>query len=146
MKKTFYLSCLVMASIFNLSAQAYEGKGDVKINAGLNFYGYGTGINGAVDFGLNDWFSIGGGTSLYFSNPEKYNGENFFVYGRACFHLQDAFGLPEQWDVYPGINLGILGNEFGFGAHIGARYFFNDTWGMYAEIGNHGSIGVTLNL
>jgi len=53
--------------------------------------------------------------------------------------------LPEKLDIYPGINLGAVGRDFGIGAHIGARYFFTDKVGAFAEIGNNGSLGVSFN-
>ncbi len=127
-------------------SQAYEGKGDIKINVGISAFGYGSGLSGSVDFGILDWLSVGGGTDLYFSNPEKYKDENFYVYGRANFHVGELIGMSPEWDLYPGVNLGLVGDEFGLGAHVGARYFFNDIWGLFAELGNHGTLGVSLNL
>lgn len=145
MKKLFLIIFVLGATYFN--AQAFEGNGDVKINAGLNLFGYGSGISGSVDFGLNDWLSVGAGSDVYFSNPHKYEDSNFYLYGRLNFHLGEALSMPSQWDLYPGINLGILGNNtFGFNAHLGARYFFSEKLGMYMEIGNHGTLGISFNL
>ncbi len=146
MRKKLLVVIIALTSLLMVEAQAFEGKGDVKINAGFNAFGYGSGIAGSVDFGLMDWMSIGAGTTLYFSNREKYKDEHFFFYGRLNFHLGEVLNLPPSWDVYPGINLGLLGDSFGLGAHVGARYFFNDTWGIFAEVGNHGTLGVSLNL
>jgi hypothetical protein len=47
-------------------------------------------------------------------------------------------------DIYPGVDVGVLGKDFGIGAHIGARYFFTNRIGVFAEVGNNGSLGVSL--
>lgn len=129
-----------------VSAQAYTGKGDQKVNLGLNAWGYGTGITATYDYGLNQLISIGAGGNAYFDNYRDNNKDNrVFIFGRVNFHLREALELPEQLDIYPGIDLGVLGRDFGIGAHIGARYFFTDKFGVFAEVGNNGSLGVSFN-
>lgn len=129
------------------SAQAWGGEGDQKVQAGFSAWGYGTGITGSYDYGLGNIVSVGAGANIYFGNYRDNNKtNNFFIFGRAGFHLQEPLGLPSQWDVYPGINLGLIGSDFGIGAYIGARYFINDKIGIYAEVGNNGSLGVSINL
>ncbi|WP_299178302.1 DUF6646 family protein [uncultured Chryseobacterium sp.] len=129
------------------NAQAWTGKGDQKIQLGLNAWGYGTGVTGTYDYGLNKLLSIGAGLNAYFDGYKDNDKDNrVFVFGRLNFHLQEALELPEKWDIYPGVDLGVLGKDFGIGAHIGARYFFNDKVGVFAEVGNNGSIGVSFNL
>lgn len=129
-----------------LSAQAWTGNGDQKLQIGFNGWGYGTGITGTYDYGLGKIVSIGAGANIYFDgykDDDKDN--NFFVFGRLGFHLQDPLGLPEKWDIYPGVNLGVLGKDFGIGAHLGIRYYFNNNVGIYGEFGNNGSLGVSFN-
>lgn len=129
-----------------VSAQAYTGKGDQKVNLGLNAWGYGTGITATYDYGLNQLISIGAGGNAYFDNYRDNNKDNrVFIFGRVNFHLREALELPEQLDIYPGVDLGVLGRDFGIGAHIGARYFFTDKFGVFAEVGNNGSLGVSFN-
>jgi len=78
---------------------------------------------------------------------DKYENDDFGVFGRLNFHLQDPLGLPSQWDIYPGVDLGLLGKSGTyFGAHLGVRYFFNNNVGVYLEAGNNGSLGVSFNL
>ncbi len=130
-----------------LAAQAWSGNGDQKVQIGLSGWGNGTGITGTYDYGISNMLSLGGGANIYFDgykDDDKNN--NFFIFGRLNVHLQDVLGLPEQWDVYPGIDVGVLGNTLGLGAHIGARYFFNEKLGAFIEAGNNGSIGVSINL
>lgn len=129
------------------NAQAYTGKGDQKIQLGLNAWGYGTGVTGTYDYGLNKLISVGAGLNAYFGNYKDNDKDNrVFVFGRLNFHLKDALQLPEKLDIYPGVDVGVLGKDFGIGAHIGARYFFTDKIGVFAEVGNNGSLGVSFNL
>lgn len=125
-----------------LQAQAYKGGGDMKIQVGFSPYGHGSGLTGTFDYGLHEIFSIGGGVELYFSKDN----DNFYIFGRADAHLGKLINLPEDMDLYPGIDLGLLGNNFGFGAHLGYRYFFKDNIGVYIEVGSRGSFGLIFNL
>ncbi|MGU3376789.1 DUF6646 family protein [Chryseobacterium sp. M5A1_1a] len=129
------------------NAQAWTGKGDQKVQLGLSAWGYGTGITGTYDYGLNKLISVGAGLNGYFSNYKNNDKDNrVFVFGRLNFHLQEALNLPSKWDIYPGVDVGAVGKDFGIGAHIGARYFFTERIGVFAEVGNNGSLGVSFNL
>ncbi|MCF2221108.1 hypothetical protein QX233_17395 [Chryseobacterium gambrini] len=146
MKKLFFMFVLILTGTF-ANAQAWTGKGDQKINAGLSAWGYGTGITGTYDYGLNKLISVGAGLNIYFDNYKNNDDKNrAFVFGRINFHLKDALQLPEKLDIYPGADVGVVGNSFGLGAHIGARYFFTERIGVFAEVGNNGSLGVSINL
>lgn len=146
MKKLFFMFVLMLAGTF-ANAQAWTGKGDQKINVGLSAWGYGTGITGTYDYGLNKLISVGAGLNIYFDNYKNNDDKNHaFVFGRINFHLKDALQLPEKLDIYPGADVGVVGSNFGLGAHIGARYFFTERIGVFAEVGNNGSLGVSINL
>lgn len=146
MKKLFFILTLVLMGGI-AQAQAWTGKGDQKINLGLSAWGYGTGVTGTYDYGLNKLVSVGAGLNAYFEGYKDNNDDNrVFIFGRLNFHLQEALDLPSQWDIYPGVDIGVIGREFGIGAHIGARYFFTEKFGVFAEIGNNGSLGVSFNL
>ena len=146
MKKFFIAGLLMFLGTF-INAQAWQGTGDQKVQVGLSAWGNGTGITGTYDYGITNLLSVGGGANVYFDNyKDNDSNNNFFIFGRLNFHLQNALGLDSKWDVYPGVDVGIIKNTFGLGAHIGARYFFNDKLGAFVEIGNNGSIGVSINL
>ena len=146
MKKLFFMVTIFFFGAM-AQAQAWTGKGDQKIQLGLSAWGYGTGVTGTYDYGLNKLISVGAGINGYFSNYKNNDKDNrVFVFGRLNFHLQEALNLPSKWDVYPGVDLGVLGKDFGIGAHIGARYFFTEKIGVFAEVGNNGSLGVSFNL
>jgi len=146
MKKLVFM---LMFSVLGTAAhaQAWTGKGDQKIQLGLSAWGYGTGIAATYDYGLNKLISVGGGANAYFDNYKNNDKDNrVFIFGRLNFHLQDALDLPSKWDIYPGVDVGVLGRDFGIGAHIGAKYFFTEKFGVFAEVGNNGSLGVSFNL
>ncbi|WP_312390438.1 DUF6646 family protein [Chryseobacterium sp.] len=146
MKKLFFMLMMVFLGTA-ANAQAWTGKGDQKINLGLSAWGYGTGIAATYDYGLNKLISVGAGANAYFDNYKDNDKDNrVFIFGRLNFHLQDALDLPSKWDIYPGVDVGVLGRDFGIGAHIGAKYFFTEKFGVFAEVGNNGSLGVSFNL
>ena len=127
-------------------AQAWTGKGDQKVQAGVNAWGFGTGISGTYDYGLGELISVGGGAKFYFDNYRDNDDRNrAFLFGRINAHLQETLDLPERWDVYPGLHIGVVGRDFGLEAHIGARYFFTDKIGAFVELGSHGTAGVAIN-
>lgn len=145
MKKLVFMVMAMLTGAF-ANAQAYTGKGDQKVNLGLNAYGYGTGITATYDYGLNQLISVGGGANAYFDGYKDNNKDNrVFVFGRVNFHLSEVLELPAKFDLYPGVDLGVLGKDFGIGAHIGVRYFFTEKIGVFAEVGNNGSLGVSFN-
>lgn len=137
--------CLVVSQM--ASAQAWTGNGDQKVQIGLSAWGNGTGITGTYDYGLGEIVSVGGGANFYFSGYKEHNKENnYFIFGRLNAHLQKLLNMDEQWDLYPGLDVGVVGNTLGLGAHIGVRYFFNDKFGAFIEAGNNGSLGISINL
>lgn len=146
MKKILVAATMLLFSQFAF-AQAWQGNGDQKVQIGVSAWGNGTGITGTYDYGLGNIISVGAGANVYFSGyKEQDKNNNFFIFGRLNAHLQNVLNLDNQWDIYPGLDLGVIGNTFGLGAHIGARYFFNDKFGAFVELGNNGSIGVSINL
>ncbi|ASW75466.1 hypothetical protein IQ37_02810 [Chryseobacterium piperi] len=146
MKKLVFMFMVVFFGTA-VNAQAWTGKGDQKVQLGFSAWGYGTGITGTYDYGLNKLISVGAGLNGYFSGYKNNNNDNkVFIFGRLNFHLKEALQLPEKLDIYPGVDLGVVGKDFGIGAHIGARYFFTERIGVFAEVGNNGSLGVSVNL
>ncbi|RLD73658.1 MAG: hypothetical protein DRJ07_20535 [Bacteroidetes bacterium] len=125
---------------FSSFAQSFDGKGDAKINLGYDIYGHGNGIRGSFDIGLCDLFSVGAGAAYYFDNDKN----DYYLFARTAMHLGLLLDFPEQLDMYPGISLGYLsGNDIGYDAYLGIRYFFTEKIGVFAEIGNTGSVGLS---
>lgn len=142
MKKLTLITCLLLGTVF-AQAQSYDGKGDQKLNIGYEAYGYGTGIKATYDYGLSELFSVGAGANAYFNEGEN----DYFIYARTQIHLGIAFDFPCMLDLYPGVELGYLSSEkVGLGAYLGIRYFVSKKVGFFAEIGNNGSVGVSINV
>lgn len=145
MKKTIVLLLLIFG-IYSASAQAWTGIDDQKAQAGLNIWGKGHfGVVGTFDYGVAEAVSIGAGAAIYTKGPKDRADRGraeFSVFGRADYHLMDALALGDNFDIYPGITMGIMGSSFDFGVHLGARLFFTKNIGAFAEIGNRGSIGI----
>ncbi len=136
MKKLFLTLGIVAFGFASAQSDAYSGKGDTRLNVGANFQDGGTGIHTSLDFGLGQSFSVGvqagyllGVKEYTLLGKPKFE-DRFDVKVRANAHLGDVIGLPENFDVYPGLNLGLKN----FGAHVGARYFFNKGFGVFGEM------------
>ena len=143
MKKIIFILLVSLLSS-GINAQNFTGKGDQKLQAGFTFYGYGTGIKASYDYGLSDEFSIGAGANFF--NSGTYS-SSFFIFGRGDYHFGNIIDLPDELDVYAGLELGLIGNtNFGIGGHAGARYEISNNWGAFLEIGNNGAIGLYLSL
>lgn len=136
MKKLFLASMVAFFGMANAQTDAFKGAGDLKAQVGANFQKWGTGIQVSLDYGLGESFSIGavGGYTLGFKelpNVDKPSADQRFdVKARASAHLGKVIGLPNNVDIYPGLDLGLKN----FGGHVGARYFFDKGFGLFTEI------------
>lgn len=150
MKKSTLLSIIVALSALFMTqaadAQVWSGRGDQKFQIGLAPYGYGTGIVASYDHGIHEFLSLGVGGEYYFSRTKKYEDQHFFIAGRLNLHLNPLLGLGDKFDIYPGVKLGLHGDRFGWGAHLGLRYMLTPKVGIFGEFGNMGGIGVAINL
>lgn len=124
-------------------SQSYEGKGDQKINLGYEIYGNGNGIKFTYDHGISKLFSVGAGASYYFNDNES----DYFIYARTNVHLGIVWDLPCKLDIYPGVELGYLSEEaIGITGYVGFKYLITKNFGLFAEIGNNGSAGLTYDI
>jgi hypothetical protein len=134
---------LLLAVLFISSAmfaQSYDGKGDKKINFGYEFYGFGNGVTASFDYGISDLFSVGLGGSYYFSNDDN----DYYIFARTAIHLGELLDFNEKFDIYPGVDIGYLQrNDIGFGGYLGFRFFFTESFGIFAEFGNTGKAGLS---
>lgn len=72
---------------------------------------------------------------------------------RADYYFDSLMSLPEPWDIWGGVDTGIvLGGDddaFNLNAHVGVEYKFSPAWGLLAEFGggtaSFGGIGVGLH-
>lgn len=132
--KNIFTFLLISVTAISFS-QAYSGKGDQKGQVGFSAQNGGTGINVSYDSGIGENISIGV-SSVYLlnSNNGAYNlnfEDRFDVKARFNANIGNVLKLPANVDIYPGLNLGLRN----FGAHLGARYFFTDGFGIFTEAG-----------
>lgn len=135
MIKKIFIALVLMTSCL-LNAQAYKGKGDVKFQVGANFQDGGTGIVASTDFGIGENMSYGFSASYLLSAQDILDSKPEFkdradVKVRFNANLGNVLNIDEKFDAYPGLDLGLKN----FGAHLGARYFFTDGFGLYTELG-----------
>ncbi|KAF2334725.1 DUF6646 family protein [Flavobacterium ginsenosidimutans] len=145
MKKVITFLFLVSFGFINAQS-AFTGKGDTRVNVGANLQDGGSGIQGSIDFGLGENFSVGfvanyllgvdnfngfyhGSSSAYYDESPDFS-DRFDAKARMNANLSSVIGV-EQLDVYPGLSLGL----HNFGGHVGGRYFFTDGFGVFTEIG-----------
>ncbi|XMO87749.1 DUF6646 family protein [Algibacter sp. AS12] len=132
---------LTILSFSAASAQAYKGQGDNKFQVGANLQDNGSGINVSYDYGIGENISIGiSSTYLLGVDDALKNNENedldanfdnrFDVRFRFNANLGNVINIDENFDLYPGLSLGLKN----FGGHLGARYFFTDGFGIYTEL------------
>ncbi len=81
---------------------------------------------------------------------------------KANYYFDNIFGISnDSWDVYGGVGAGYalyngdevdIDGDFDLGLHVGARWFWNDKWGIYLEggggstTGAMGGLGLTVKL
>ncbi|MCX2575214.1 DUF6646 family protein [Pedobacter sandarakinus] len=137
MKRMISCLCLLAAGYTHVNAQttAFKGKDDLKYQIGASFQNRATGIVTSLDYGLGQSFSIGGqagyalGVKFFDGIAKPGFGDRFDLKARFNANVGSVIGLPENVDVYPGLNLGLKN----FGGHIGAKAFFAKGFGLFAE-------------
>ncbi len=114
-------------------AQNFEGKGDKKMQIGANFQSNATGIVMTYDYGLGENISLGvlGAYALGLNDIEADFGDRLDVRLRFNANIGNVLNIDDNFDVYPGISLGLKN----FGGHLGLRYFFTDGFGIFSEFG-----------
>ncbi|MCY7351246.1 MAG: hypothetical protein LH606_11355 [Cytophagaceae bacterium] len=148
---------VALASTGKTSAQAYEnGRNYLNVGIGLGTYGGGgLGFGGSFEHGFTDAISAGAivgyssGNYGYIGSDYRFTFLNFGV--RGSYHFAELLNIGNnKLDPYAGLGLGyrVYGDNFSgtgynraygsgifFMGHVGARYFFSDNVGGYAELG-----------
>lgn len=131
MKKAVIIVALL--STYLVSAQAYKGKGDAKFQVGANFQDNATGINVSYDYGIGENISIGVSSTYALGVDDILDadfGDRFDLKARFNANLGNVINIDENFDLYPGLSLGLKN----FGGHLGLRYFFSEGFGIYSEL------------
>ncbi len=124
---------IAVLSVLFVDAQAFTGKNDNKFQIGANFQNNGTGINVSYDYGFGENISMGF-SSTYLLGVDDIIDADFAdrldVRARFNANLGNVINIDENFDIYPGLSLGLKN----FGGHLGMRYFFSDGFGIYTEL------------
>jgi hypothetical protein len=171
MKKINFILILSMVSSLAFAQGTLE-KGGKQLNAGLGFSSFGVPVYVGVDFGVHEAITVGPRLS-YRRYSEKVFGNKYsqsltVISFNGNYHFNELIQLAPEWDLYAGLTLGYYvwsdvrwdnnpSNNFGgessgigFDAQVGARYFFNDRFGVNLEFGggtgSGGNIGITYKL
>lgn len=136
------LTAILFFTISTTFGQAYSGKEDFKFQLGANFQDNGTGIVSTLDYGIGENISLGV-KGVYLLGVEEFSevapkgsfedaefGDRFDLRVRFNAHLGNVINVDENFDLYPGLDLGLKN----FGGHLGARYFFTDGFGIFTEL------------
>ena len=132
--RKFLIAMVFILAVATVNAQAFDGKEDMKFQIGANFQDNGTGIVVAYDYGLGENFSLGLSSSYVLGVEELIDadfGDRIDLKARFNANLGSVFQLPDNVDIYPGLDLGLKN----FGGHLGIRYFFSDGFGVFTELG-----------
>jgi hypothetical protein len=170
MKKLFTIFALATAILAGSTAQAQFEKGDKLFNAGVNlggtYGGGGFGLGASFEAGIHDFISVGAQADWvtwnygWVGSNIKYNFIN--IGARGSYHFGKHFLTMDNLDLYAGPAIGYriskfnysgvgysssYGNGVFFGAFAGARYYFKENLGVFAEVGYNASplkAGITL--
>jgi hypothetical protein len=176
MKK--YAVLIVMAAMlmsFNQVSKAQGfNEGGIDLNLGVGF----TSSNGFIpvffggNYMIKDFISVGAEMQFridntnygYLGSEYNYHRNGFAFITRADFHFNDLLKLPEEFDVYGGIDLGVVfygdyksndtdyywndGDDSYFvgGPHAGGHWMFADKFGLNAEVGGRSADGAYMKV
>jgi len=138
----YILTAVLLFTLSTVFGQAYIGKEDLKFQVGANFQGDGTGLVSTLDYGIGENISLGV-KGIYLLGVEEFSeltpqgafedaefGDRFDLRVRFNAHLGNVINLDENFDIYPGLDLGLKN----LGGHLGARYFFTEGFGVFTEL------------
>ncbi len=135
MKKLVMLGMLSVIGVYNAQkTDAFTGRGDQKVQIGVNAQDLGTGIMASLDYGLGESFSFGIQAGYLLGTKELNGdtvsfGDRIDIRARANANIGSIIGFPKNMDLYPGLDLGLKN----FGGHVGFRFFFEKGFGLFAE-------------
>lgn len=130
---------------------AAVGSHNKYLNVGVGvaaYYGSGLPVGASFEVDLKDQLSVGGSFDYL-----RYSGGYTIIYAgaRGSYHFAKLLDIPnKKFDPYAGATLGfrhfsytnVYGYDYGdynsglfLGAHLGARYYFSDKVGGFAEVG-----------
>jgi len=153
----------VIAIAFLLSSDVYSqyklGVGDAQLNAGVGLSTqWGSPVYVGFDYGVHKYISVGAEASYRSYWDRWHDRQNTLaLLGNGNFHFSGLLDIPDEWDIYMGLNLGGYYNSsstgkssagVGIGAQFGGRYYFTDNFGINLEVGggtifDWGKVGIS---
>jgi len=153
----------VIAIAFLISQNVYSQYklkvGDAQLNAGVGLSSlWGSPVYVGFDYGVHRYISVGAEVSYRSYLDGAHDRQNTAgVLGNGNFHFTGLLGIPDEWDIYMGLNVGAYyrssstgstSSGAGLGAQFGGRYYFNDNFGINLEVGggtifDWGKLGIT---
>lgn len=149
MKKNILVFCFALCASFAFSQQPLY-KGASQINFGIASSTTGIPLYFGLDHSITRNISLGAELAyrLYNENWQNnvYNHNVFGLLGNLNYHFNSLLGITSHWDIYAGGNVGFYvwispsgytgkrSSQLGFGAQLGARYYFTDLWAINFEV------------
>lgn len=108
----------------------------------------GYGLQGSYTYRMNDYLSLGVQGNAFFKDG-KYKGDRQLYAGiRANFHIFPLIVENSNFDLYAGCTMGAkrdnAATKFKAMGYLGMSYDFCRHWGVFAEAGNIGVVGLRL--
>lgn len=138
--------------------------GKMQLNAGVGLSSWGLPVYVGLDYGLLKNICIGGEVTVRNHHDKiqavRYNHTIIGILANGNYHFNQVWHIPEPWDVYAGINIGVYfwrssknypgtyTSPANAGAQIGGRYYVNEKFAFNAEVGtgnafSAGKIGIS---
>jgi len=161
---------ILIASIATSNAQKKDAsygfaKGDKLLNLGIgvnSYYSGGIPLGASFEIGIMDFLSVGG--SLDYLSKTYYNTKftSLYIAARGSYHFNELLKLnTNKADLYAGATVGFrsfnwaddyytLGGRYGNGAYVGAfagaKWYFTNAFGAFAEVGAIGSTNAKIGI
>jgi outer membrane immunogenic protein len=155
--KNLMLTLIAAVLMYSANGQYALSKGSSQLNAGIGLSTWGIPVYIGFDYGAGT--DISAGAEVSFRNystrfaGERYRHSIMGFSGNVNYHFNGILDIPEEFDVYAGLNLGFYvwnsrdnypGSDLsgvGIGAQIGGRYYFDSKTAVNLEFGGGNSFG-----
>ncbi|MBB3187942.1 hypothetical protein FHX64_002140 [Microbacter margulisiae] len=166
MKKSLIFVIFAFVSVISFGQNSLA-MGKTQLNFGLGLSDWGVPVYFGFDYAVSSDITLGSELS-YRSYHEDVNNTYYDhsiegVSGNFNYHFNNLLSIPQNWDVYAGLNIGFYiwnspdtyggshSSGLGLGAQIGGRYFISKRVALNLEFGGEntfadGKFGLTVQL
>ena len=170
-RNVYFLALLFIGftALFTTSSSAQNplSRGNWQMNVGVGLSDQGIPFYLGADYGIHQDITIGAELTYRAYREDWrnvfYQHSIFGISGNGNYHFNSLLGIPRNWDVYAGLNIGFYiwsspnsysggrSSGLGIGGQLGGRYFFNNSIGVNLEFGggnafSGGKLGLTIKL